>query len=131
VRRRTARVSSARAESEGACDPRSKIWLERDGAVVLSEWRVKLLETVDELGSLTLAAERLDVPYRTAWYKLREVQKRLSVDVVATQRGGADGGGMRLTPAGRDLVTRFRRVAAGVAELVDARFRAELGDLVK
>ena len=41
---------------------RSKIWLERDGKVVLSDWRVELLAAVDETGSLARAARNLDVP---------------------------------------------------------------------
>ena len=118
------------AEPAGPVDPRSKVWLERDGEVVLSEWRVELLAAIDETGSLVRAAEKLEVPYRTAWYKLREAEERLGLSLVETQSGGADGGGSRLTPVGRELVARFRRVAAGVAELVDRRFRAELGDLL-
>jgi len=34
--------------------------------VVLSEWRVELLEAIDALGSLSRAAETLGIPYRTA-----------------------------------------------------------------
>jgi len=47
---------------------RSKIWIERRGRgdVVLSEWRVELLEAIDALGSLSRAAETLGIPYRTA-----------------------------------------------------------------
>jgi hypothetical protein len=60
-----------RSRDEALC-PRSKVWLERGGQVVLSDWRVELLEAIDATGSLARAAERLDVPYRTAWYKLKE-----------------------------------------------------------
>jgi hypothetical protein len=56
---------------EALC-PRSKVWLERGGQVVLSDWRVELLEAIEATGSLARAAERLEVPYRTAWYKLKE-----------------------------------------------------------
>jgi hypothetical protein len=60
-----------RSRDEALC-PRSKVWLERGGQVVLSAWRVELLEAIEATGSLARAAERLDVPYRTAWYKLKE-----------------------------------------------------------
>ena len=105
--------------------PRSKVWLERDGRVVLSEWRVALLEGVAETGSLAGAAARLDVPYRTACARLREIEAGLGFKVLETQTGGADGGGSRLTPAAREALARFHRVADGVGALVDARFRAE------
>src|SRR5437870_4077354 len=85
----------------------SKIWLEQDGKVVLSEWRVELLEAIDQTGSLARAALKLAVPYKTAWYKLREIQERSGLRLLETQSGGAAGGGSRLTPEGRALVERF------------------------
>jgi molybdate transport system regulatory protein len=109
--------------AESSLRPRSKVWLERDGRVVLSEWRAQLLELVDRTGSLTAAAAALKVPYRTAWNRLREIESGLGYKVIETQAGGAEGGHSALTPAGRDALARFQRVAEGVAERVDARFR--------
>jgi molybdate transport system regulatory protein len=108
-------------------DVRSKIWLERNGRVVLSEWRAALLRGVAETGSLAGAAARLDVPYRTAWTRLREIEAGLGFKVLETQSGGADGGGSTLTPAAQDVLERFSRVADGVGALVDARFRDAFG----
>ena len=70
--RRSRRVPRPAAPGDVALAPRSKVWLERDGQVVLSDWRVELLETVEATGSLARAADQLGVPYRTAWYKLKE-----------------------------------------------------------
>jgi molybdate transport system regulatory protein len=109
---------------------RSKVWVEQGEAVLLSEWRVELLEAVEETGSLAAAAAKLGVPYRTAWDRIKDAEERLGVRLLRTESGGADGGGSRLTPEGRDLVARFRRVTAGVAELVERRFRDELGELL-
>ena len=108
--------------------PQSKVWLERDGRVVLSEWRVALLETVVEMGSLAAAAGKLGVPYRTAWTRLREIEDGLGFKVVDTQVGGAEGGGTTLTPEAMDALARFHRVADGVGELVDSRFRESFGE---
>ena len=106
---------------------RSKIWIERDGAVALSEWRVGLLEAIDATGSLSRAAEALDVPYRTAWERVKETEAELGVRLLESESGGADGGGSRLTPAARDLCRRFRRVSGGIHEVVSRRFAAEFG----
>ena len=95
---------------------------------MLSEWRVSLLEAVAETGSLARAANRLNVPYRTAWTRLRQMEARLGFKVLDTQTGGAEGGGSTLTPEARRVLDRFHRVADGVGGLVDARFRAEFGD---
>jgi molybdate transport system regulatory protein len=96
--------------------------------VVLSEWRVALLDAVEETGSLAGAAAKLRVPYRTAWARLREVEAGLGFKVLETQTGGAEGGGSTLTPAAREVLARFHRVADGVGAMVDARFRDEFGD---
>ena len=114
-----------RAKTASIIEPRAKIWFERDGHVALSDWRVQLLEAIDATGSLSAAAERMDVPYRTAWYKLREAETQLRTRLVETQSGGATGGGSRLTPAGREAVERFRRVTQGLDRLVQERFEAE------
>ena len=106
---------------------RSKIWLEREGNVALSEWRVGLLEAIDEPASLPAAAARLDVPYRTAWEKLREIERTLGTRLVASSSGGAEGGRTVLTAEGRDLVRRFRELSAGIQQLVEERFRGRFG----
>ncbi len=108
---------------------RSKIWLDLDGRVALSEWRIHLLEAVGEAGSLAAAAQRLGVPYRTAWYKLREIEDRLGTRLLEGHSGGSDGGHMTLTPEARDIIRRFHRVSNGVAELVQSRFRTEFPEL--
>jgi molybdate transport system regulatory protein len=110
---------------------RYKVWIERGEEVLLSEWRVALLEAVAETGSLAAAAAKLDVPYRTAWHKIKEAEASLGVRLLETESGGADGGGSRLTGDGLDLVARFRRVTAGVADLVEGRFREEFGEVLR
>lgn len=107
---------------------RSKIWIERGADVVLSEWRVSLLEAIDANGSLTRAAEALDVPYRTAWERVKATEAELGVRLLESESGGADGGGSRLTPEARDICRRFRRVSGGIQEVVSRRFAAEFGD---
>jgi len=107
---------------------RSKIWIERRGDVVLSEWRVELLETIDAQGSLSRAAEMLDIPYRTAWERVKATEGEVGFRLLDSESGGADGGGSRLTPEARDLCRRFRRVSGGIQEVVSRRFAAEFGD---
>jgi molybdate transport system regulatory protein len=106
---------------------RSKCWVEVDGALVLSDWRVDLLSAVDELGSLTAAAERFDVAYRVAWGKIKEIEARLGYPLLEARSGGVGGGGTRLTPQGRDLVARYNRFRTGLPELIEQRFADEFG----
>lgn len=114
----------------GVFEVRSKVWVEKDGKVALSSWRIELLIKVEESGSLTAACERMGVPYRTAWYKLRQMEDQLGMKLLETQSGGADGGGSALTPEALDLVDRFRRVDRGIEGIVEKRFASELGGLI-
>jgi molybdate transport system regulatory protein len=102
--------------------PRSKLWLEVDGRIALSEWRVALLEAVEAAGSLAAAAEQIGVPYRTATYKLREIETSLGVRLVATRSGGATGGGSHLTPEAREYIRRWRAFSADLDAWVAAHF---------
>jgi molybdate transport system regulatory protein len=104
---------------------RSKVWIERNDGVVLSDWRVELLEAIDAHGSLRRAAEQLNVPYRTAWDRIKATEAALGIRLLETESGGADGGGSQLTPQAREVCRRFRRVTSGVHEVITRRFQAE------
>jgi molybdate transport system regulatory protein len=110
-------------------EPRVKLWLEIDGQVALSDWRVSLLQTIDRTGSLTRAAEAMDVPYRTAWHKLKQMEQRLGVQLVASSSGGAEGGSTRLTPEAHRLIERYERFAGGLRQEVEHRYTDAFGDL--
>ena len=105
--------------------PRWKLWLESEGGdVALSDWRVQLLEAIREHGSLAEAARRLDVPYKTAWYKLKEIEASLGVTLVATSSGGAGHGSAKLTPAAEEAVRRYYAITDGLEAELARRFEA-------
>jgi molybdate transport system regulatory protein len=89
-------------------EPRFNVWLESNGEVAASEWRLRLLAAIDEHGSITAGARAMGVPYRVAWQKVHEMQARLGCRLLDTHTGGPEGGGARLTDAGRDHVARMR-----------------------
>ncbi len=76
---------------------------------MLSEYRVRLLAFIDETGSLAEAAQRMQLSYRRAWGKVREIEQNLGVKLVESAAGGAGGGGSRLTDEGHRLVALFER----------------------
>ncbi len=107
--------------------PKLNVWLEKDGDVVLSQWRVKLLETIGETGSISAAAEKLGVPYRRAWEKVQEIEAGLGEKVVDTAIGGVHGGGARLTEAGRRAIAQFHAFADGLDDEIKRRYRQTFG----
>jgi molybdate transport system regulatory protein len=101
---------------------KSNFWIEQGGKVVLSRWRVALLQAIDDTGSISAAAERMGIPYRRAWDKVHECEERLGVKLLATQTGGTGGGGARLTPEGIEYVKRFQKFNQGLDDLINSRF---------
>jgi molybdate transport system regulatory protein len=111
--------------------PRFNIWLEVEGEVVLSVWRVRLLEQIRESGSITAAAKNMDVPYRRAWERIQEIEARLGFALLDTEVGGEGGGGAKLTPRAEDLVRRFHRFVDGIDDEIAVRFERAFGDTLE
>lgn len=102
--------------------PRFNLWIEHNDVVVLSEWRVKLLEMIDQTGSISHASEKMNVTYHRAWEKLHEMEEGLGFKLVEAQAGGVHGGGAELTPRGRDLIEKFRAFSQGLDAEIEQRF---------
>lgn len=107
--------------------PHINLWIEKDDKVVLSTWRVHLLETIDETGSIS-AAHKLEISYRRAWDKVHEMEDGLGIKLVQTQTGGVGGGGAQLTADGRKFVEKFYRFQAGFEDQVKRRFEETFGE---
>ena len=104
---------------------KSNIWLEIEGQVILSRWRVRLLQAVQETGSISKAAEMMNVPYRRAWEKIHQSEAKLGLKLVETQIGGSGGGGAQLTPACLALMDKYAKLTRGIHASLQQRF-AEL-----
>lgn len=102
--------------------PRLNVWVEDEGEVVLTLWRVRLLEAIQETGSINAAAKQMGIQFRTAWAKIHEMEERLGFQLVESQIGGAGGGGTRLTPEGERLVAQFHELVDGLPQLLQERF---------
>jgi molybdate transport system regulatory protein len=103
-------------------EPKFNLWIEHNGVVVLSEWRVRLLDAIDQTGSISRAAEHMKVTYHRAWEKLHEMEDGLGYKLVEAQVGGVGGGGAELTPQGRALMKQFRALSQGLVDEIDQRF---------
>ncbi|WP_439027614.1 TOBE domain-containing protein [Haloarchaeobius sp. DT45] len=78
-----------------------------------------LLWAIDDAGSLNRAADHLGRSYARALDRLQELEDAFG-SLVERTRGGAGGGGSRLTPRARDLLARFQRLSAEFAGVAEA-----------
>jgi molybdate transport system regulatory protein len=109
-------------------DAHAKLWVERNGKIVLGDFRVKLLRLIDEEGSLREAAARLNISYRQAWGKVREIETNLGVRLVDSEIGGAGGGRSQLTEDARRLVAQYERFSATMDRHLETEFPRHFRD---
>jgi molybdate transport system regulatory protein len=123
---RSTTMNAAVARSQvGTFEVHTKVWIERDGAVVISDFLAELLEAVTEHGSVAAAADALELPYRTAWKKLREMEVAAGVPLVESTSGGRDGGQTRLSDAATSIIEALHRISDPTTTLAQERFEAE------
>lgn len=87
-----------------------RIDLSRTGAV--GPGKVRLLELIDETGSISAAGRAMEMSYRRAWLLVEELNRLFREPVATTKLGGRAGGGAALTPLGRNLVRHYREMEA-------------------
>ena len=78
----------------------------------LGHGKVRLLELVDEQGSIAGAARRMGMSYRRAWLLCDEINRMFSEPAIRKSLGGRGGGRAELTDFGRGLVALYRDVEA-------------------
>lgn len=76
----------------------------------LGPGKIRLLELIDETGSISAAGRALKMSYRQAWLLVDEMNRMFREPVVTAQTGGGGGGGTALTPAGNAVVRLYREM---------------------
>ena len=109
--------------------PRQKMRLEHDGKLVMSDYRLRLLELIAETGSLAQAAAAMNLSYRRAWGKVKELEANLGIHLVESEVGGAGGGHTVLSPQAAELVASYARFVSRMSEALEEAFQSELGHL--
>lgn len=90
----------------------------------LDQRTVRLLELIEEHGSIRNAALVLKIGYRTAWTLISNLN-RCGQGAIVNAKCGGSLNGSRLTPLGRALVTQFRRTEWALSACID-RVNADL-----
>jgi molybdate transport system regulatory protein len=92
--------------------------------------RADLLEGIARTGSIADAAKAMGMSYRRAWSLVQALNDGFGQPLVETSRGGLGQGGASLTPAGTEVLRRYRamqeKTGAAIADDV-AALRALLG----
>lgn len=86
------------------------IWIERaDGSErYLGKGRIQLMELIIEHGSISKAAQAMQMSYKRAWDLITSMNAQSPKPLVATQVGGKQGGGAMVTDEGRRAIEAYQ-----------------------
>ena len=80
---------------------------------LLDEKKFNLLIYINESGSITEAAKRAKISYRTALNYIEKIETTLNIAIVSTKKGGTGGGGgTKLTEEGLQIVKECKKINA-------------------
>lgn len=88
----------------------------------LGPGKADLLEAIRAEGSIAAAGRRMGMSYKRAWQLVEALNAAFATPLVESARGGASGGGARLTDTGAEVLARYRSIESGAT-------RAAAGDL--
>ena len=103
------------------------LYLNADGRRVFGRDGAEILEALEEYGSITAAAKKLEISYKFTWNCLLRMTRSLHQPVVVTRRGTTQharsngGGGTTLTPIARVLLKEFRETERFMQQTLSRR----------
>ena len=120
--------ATAKQASKTAAKASLHLRIDFGGERSLGPGKIRLLELINETGSISAAGRALSMSYRQAWLLIDELNHMFRKPVVVAQTGGGGGGGASVTEAGNDVIRLYRdmeRRAYG-ASTTDMRSLARL-----
>ncbi len=85
--------------------------------------KARLIELIDETGSISAAARAMDMSYRRAWQLVDALNQSFTEPVVLTAIGGKRGGGAAVTAFGREATRVFRQMESKASSAIAADLR--------
>ena len=88
---------------------RSSQWIvDEDNNIIIGEGRAKILEHIDQTGSMNQTAKLMKMSYKAVWSKIKTTEKHMNTCIVHTDRKE----GSRLSQEGKELLKKYTRLKA-------------------
>ena len=86
------------------------------GGLKLGPGKVQLLEHIRDTGSISAAGRAMEMSYKRAWMLVEEMNAAFTDPLVESARGGAKGGGARVTDSGLAVIANYRAAETASAQ---------------
>jgi molybdate transport system regulatory protein len=109
-----------------------KLSFETAAGGFVGDTRIRLLEAIEEHGSLNRAAKAVPLSYKAAWDALDAMNNLADAPLVVRTTGGVHGGGTQLTDHGREMIALYRAMESSQQDILDqlmkGRKPGQMGD---
>ena len=86
---------------------KSSQWIvDEDNNIIIGNGRAEILENIEKTGSINQTAKMMRMSYKAVWSKIKATEKHMKTCLVHTDRRE----GSRLSLAGKDLLTKYKRL---------------------
>jgi len=107
---------------------KTKVWINDDhGRVIFGAGRVRILQAIERLGSMSKAAKELHMSYRALWGRIESTEERIGAKILIRKPGGGKESGSVLTSTGRNLLENYRLLSQRLIQLADREFENIFG----
>lgn len=119
VSKQSSRKPSSTPPDEEGYAIKGRIWVEKDGELYLGGGRVMLLERLSKMGSISAAARSMGLGYRNAWLWIDSMNRLAPLPLVEKAAGGPGGGYARLTQAGYNAISLYRKLSSRMHVIIE------------
>lgn len=100
-----------------------KFWISGNNGSLMGKGKVRLLEAIQETGSIRKAATSLKMSYKKAWNQVNTMNLEAQTPVVIKTSGGAGGGGAVVTDEGMRLMKNYSKLSENCMRLIEEEFK--------
>ena len=88
---------------------KSSQWIvDQNNNIIIGEGRAKILEHIDQTGSMNQTARLMKMSYKAVWSKIKATEKHMNACIVHTDRKE----GSRLSREGKELLKNYKLLKA-------------------
>jgi molybdate transport system regulatory protein len=87
-----------------------RIRIQNGHDIVIGPGRADLLQHIAATGSIAAAGRQMNMSYRRAWVLVEAMNTTFTAPLVEASKGGAGGGGARLTSLGEQMLAAYREM---------------------
>ncbi len=94
-----------------------------DDAHQVGPGKIKLLELINEQGSISAASRLMGMSYRRAWTLMVSLNATFAEPLITARAGGSGGGSAELTAKGHEVVRCYRAIEANAVAAAAVELR--------